>query len=168
MKLTYFTPSLGKRKELFPSFQAGADKFCPLGRENSAEGPEGGEQNPQGPGGQGGQAGEQAAHKGAEQEKIPQAAAQQGQGQIDAHPAPLQPGGAEKERRKGPQPEEQVQQLLCPAPGEQEAGEAEQVIIQPQENAGAQGEEKRLALGLQGNAHPRKRRERKLLGTSSS
>lgn len=168
MKLIHSTPFPGKRKGLFPSFYSGTDKFCPLGREDSVCGPEGSQQEAEQPGGQGRETGQEPAHQGAEQSEISQAAAQQGQGQVQPHPPPLQPGGAEKEGRKNPQPEEQVQQLLGPAPGEQEAGEAEQVVIQPQKGARPQGKQKGLALGFQGEGHPRKRRERKLLGTSSS
>lgn len=128
LKLIHFTPSLEKRKELFPSFPAGTDNFCPLGRENSTQAVQGGEQETQKVRHQGGEAGQEAAHGGAEQEEIGQAAAEQGQGQVEPHPAPLQPGGAEEQQPEGPQPEEQVQQLLGPAGREQQAQKAQQVI----------------------------------------
>ena len=89
MKLIHCTPSLGKRKGFFPIFQAGADKFCPLGRENTAQAAQRGEQEAQQPGHQGGEAGQEMAHGGAEQEEIGQAAAQKGQGQVEPDAPPL-------------------------------------------------------------------------------
>lgn len=56
MKLIYFTPYPGKRKELFPSFDPGSYKFCPLCREDAAELAEGGGEDIEYPGDDGGEA----------------------------------------------------------------------------------------------------------------
>ena len=169
-QIVHSTPRGRKRKELFQSFFPTGEKICQRSRENANDLPNGRPKNREDPSHKPGGPRQKTPGEGTEEGEVKGRAQQQPEGDIQPHPAPLEGHAAEKQRAAGPQPEKQVQGLLEEAPGEGEPELAKQIIEQPHRHPRDQGEDQGGDLGLQGDAHPRNSRPRKLpwLGSSSS
>ena len=122
------------------------------------------------PGGGPGQDVQRPPGPGAEQKKISRCPQQQAQGHVQPHPAVAEDDPAEKEHPAGPHPKQEVQNFLEGPAGQGEADQAEQIIQQPHAQPHGQPGKESGDLLLKGDAHPRKRRPRKLpwRGSSSS
>lgn len=159
--MIHFTPKKGKRKGLFYRKTHLLKCFRQRSQEDEKEPQEG--------------AGDQVQkvpEEGAEQEEIPPGPQGQGGQGIEPDLAVFQKGGDEEEGQADGQPEEEVQQAPKGTEGEVDPGQAQQVVEKPQAAPQGQTQEKGLGLeeGGEGDAHPRKRRARKLppRGSSSS
>ena len=148
----------------FPTFFHFAAKLVDL----TGQGPEGRGEEPEGPGQPPGQQPQQAADRRAQEEEVDQPPQEEPRCHVQPDVAVPQGQGAGQETAQGQGPEGQVQQGGGP-PGE--GGEPElpqQVVDQAQQSPGCQTQDQGVALGGGGEAHPRRRRERKETGSSGS
>lgn len=160
-QMVYFTPKRGKRKGFFYRKSYLLACFCQRSLEDENEPPEG-------PGDQV----QQPPDPGAQKEKVPGAAQGQGGHGVEPDLAVLPKGGRQEKGQDHHQPEGEVQGAPKGPEGEEEPGKAQKVVQQPQRPSDGQAQQKDLGLekGGEGQAHPRKRRLRKLAwrGSSSS
>lgn len=102
--------------------------------------------------------------EGAEQEEIPGRPQGEGGGGVEPDLAVFPKGGGEEEGQADRQPEQQVQEAPEGPERKQKPQEAEEVVEKAQGPSQGKAEEEGLGLkqGREGQAHPRKRRLRKL------
>lgn len=99
--------------------------------------------------------------KAAEKPKICRSPQKQGQGQVEPHLPVLRRLGVEKQGRRGPQPESEVQRRPQKAQGDAAAEDAEQVIDHPRRRAQQKPSQQGEGLGLHRDLHYRNSREKK-------
>lgn len=104
----------------------------------------------------------------AEQDEIGRSSQHQRGGDVQPHPPVPQDDGTEEQGPTGPHPEQQVHPLLEPAPGQEQADLAQQVIQQAHPHPHGQALGQHHDLPGQGNAHPRSSRPRKPSRTGAS
>lgn len=152
-QMVYFTPKMGKRKGFFYRKSYLLECFCQRSLEDENETPKGSREE-----------GQEPPDPGAQKEEVPGAAQGQGGDGVEPHLAVFPEGGRQEEGQADGQPEEEVQGTPEGPEGNQEPGEPQQVVQQPQSASGGQAQEEGLGLegGGEGQAHPRKRRLRKL------
>lgn len=134
-EMIYFTPQCRKRKAFFYSFFDKSELFYQRSREDEKQLPKRGGHQPEQTADQTEKGVQPAADPGAEQQEVPGRPQEEGDGDVQPHPAVPQHHPAEEEAGAGPHPEQQVQQLPRPPPGQAAAALAEQVVQHPHPHA---------------------------------
>ena len=167
-EMIYFTPQCRKRKAFFHSFFDKTELFYQRSREDEKQLPKRGGHQPEQTADQTEKGVQPAADPGTEQQEVPGRPQEEGDGDVQPHPAVPQDHGGQKEGQAGPQPEGQIQQLPEDPAGDGPAEQPEQVIAHPEPQAHPQAGQEHLGLGQRIDVHPRKRRPRKEPWRSSS